>query len=324
MFDKFKQLSILVVGDIILDAYKIGKAERLSPEAPVPLISIKKEFHRLGGAANVANNLVHLGCNVDLCGVIGDDHVGQSLFELLQKEKIGTEYVHIDKNTCTISKTRIIADDQHVVRYDKEEPCDKTYSHIIENLQKNCDKYNCIIVSDYNKGFVKTEIIEILKNKNKKIYADIKPAKKDLYNGIYCITPNFCEAKQMIGAELHDIAMDEISSYEIAMHLKHYLNLQCIAITLSDRGAVGLCGDNNFVTMPTHICCLPKERHSRLDVTGAGDTFISILASAECIGLDFITSMKLANIGASIVVNKLGTCVCEVDELERELKLGET
>ena len=127
----------------------------------------------------------------------------------------------------------------------------------------------------------------------------------------------------MIGAESQDITMDEISSYEMAMHLKHYLNLQCVAITLSDRGAVGLCGDNNFVTMPTHICRLPKERHSRLDVTGAGDTFISVLAAAGCIGLDFTTSMKLANIGASIVVNKLGTCVCEVGELEREFESGE-
>jgi D-beta-D-heptose 7-phosphate kinase/D-beta-D-heptose 1-phosphate adenosyltransferase len=301
----------------MLDAYKLGKATKLSPEAPVPVVLLNQEFVKLGGAANVANNLRCLGCNVDLAGFVGYDDCAKEIVEIVESAGISSEYIFRSKDWTTITKTRVIADGQHVVRCDKE-VVDGVYSQE-HNRLKNAilnspKKYDTVIFSDYGKGTISDEVVEIIKSKYScaNILADIKTF-KSMYSGITCITPNLKEAEQICS-----MASAELS--QILIRLKQMMNLKFAVVTLSNNGVAFIDENNNIHALPAYNYKPEAERHSRTDVTGAGDTFISILGAMLALRRAFEECIRVANVGAAIVVNQLGTCACHIEELRKELK----
>lgn len=316
MLHKIKKVSALVVGDVILDVFFKGKASKLSPEAPVPVINIQNEIECLGGAANVAANLKSLGCGrVDLVGFIGQDNCANSINNLLKKLHINNNCV-INKKIPTTSKTRIIASDQHIVRFDKEVILSEKFNrHLLYlSIEKLKNSYDFVILSDYNKGTISKEIVDLIKLKFSEslLFADIKPSNYIWFNDFYCITPNLVEAEQMLS-----VKCDE---QNLAQQIKNKLNLKCIVITLSENGLYFLNKKNVGSHLPAYICkSIKHERHHRIDVTGAGDTLVATLASCHASGISFEKSVYLSNIAASIVVNKLGTSVCSFEELKNEV-----
>lgn len=304
---KLKNCRALVVGDIMLDCYKMGSSTRLSPEAPVPVVLIDDSFYTLGGAANVALNLSSLGCKVDLMGCIGSDTNGKILSDILSQQKIGWR-VSVLPDVITTCKTRIIGNDQHLVRYDVE----RKINWLIQDFNPLKEHYDVVLISDYDKGVISQYNMNVIREiPNAKIVADFKPRNKKLFHNIFCISPNYFEAQ--------NIAQDDTSSLEdLARTIKRSMNLESIIITLSNKGVFLMNPDESYLELPTHCYQPPKERHHRLDVSGAGDTLLSVFAAAVACGNSLNESVALANVAASIVVTKIGTCPCGLDELNRE------
>jgi len=306
---------ILVVGDVFLDKFCYGKAVRLSPEAPVPVVRSEYEVESSGGAANVAVNLSSLGCHSYLVGYAGSDVFGDNLKDLLANSRV--DYI-LPKCNQTIVKTRIIANDQHLVRYDKEitfteQEVDslKLKMAISKTIKHNNIK--AIIVSDYNKGTITQDVVNFIKKEFiGPVFVDPKPQNKHYYNGVFCITPNLTEGLSMFGTNLDIQSLTELAKKE--------LNLKCVLFTMSEHGIACLNESGSFFTFPSHIIHQNKERHHRIDVAGAGDTVISCLTACFVGGISFERAAAIANVAAAIVVNKMGTSKCTFDELQSELK----
>jgi len=296
ILEKFKDKKILVIGDLILDHYAYGNVSRISPEAPVPIVHLKSEEYKLGGAANVAANIATLSGNVTLIGLIGRDRRGKKVIELCKKNKIKIfpEYFH-----KTIIKTRIIAENQQLVRIDEEQITPKDLNPRI--IKREAEKAEIIIISDYAKGTINEDLMKLLTSLNKKIIVDPKPKNKLIYKGAYLITPNQKEALEMSSCE-------EI--HKAGEQLQKELETNVI-IT---RGKQGMSIFNNGVKdIPTFA----KEVY---DVTGAGDTVIATLSLALASGASLESSAILANHAAGIVVGKHGTAKVELEELRKDLE----
>lgn len=305
--------SVLVIGDLILDQFIYGRGLKLSQEAPVPVVVVNNQNYSLGGAANVAANLRALGCKVDICAFIGEDDCGYRSTHMLLDAGIGNHLVA--SHTPTTCKTRIIANDQHIVRFDVEQKVQQQwpgYAKILDKLKLLKDnKYDAVIVSDYNKGVVTRQLVDFVKaNYDGYLFADPKPSNFELFNGFHCITPNMKEANDFID---HDDLLF------VAQKIKDSLNLTNLVITMSEQGVFVLDNNNKPHQIPVHVPHIDFERHYRIDVTGAGDTLIAVLSAAVASGLDIVNSLCLANIAAGIVVNKLGTSICSFDELMTEI-----
>ena len=284
-----KKPNILVIGDLMIDHYLWGNCDRISPEAPVQVVNVKKESSLLGGAGNVINNLFVLGAIVDVISVIGDDLVANELKLLLEEIKIPTSNLIIEKNRKTSKKSRIIASQQQVLRYDNETIEDISsisIYKILEVLTKSITIYDCIILSDYGKGVLTADLVkEIIKiaNENKiKVLVDPKGKDYSKYKGAYTLTPN---KKEAIEATNIDIVDD--SSLELAIkQLKEICNLEVSLITLSENGIAIF--DDNLRIKPT----VAREVY---DVTGAGDTVIASITFAIANDLDIDDAIKFAN-----------------------------
>jgi D-beta-D-heptose 7-phosphate kinase/D-beta-D-heptose 1-phosphate adenosyltransferase len=314
----FCDTQILVVGDIMLDVYKYGIASRISPEAPVPVVKISRESTNAGGAANVAANLRGLDCRVTLVGYIGDDDVGHQLRAKLSQHNIDHENL-IQSITPTISKTRVLADGQHIIRYDYDSEID-TPSHrklyeatLIKRLTELGQQrsFNVIVVSDYAKGTITDEVMQVIKSSfSCPIVCDIKQINSELFHNVFCITPNLVEAQQLV--ELKD--MDTLPN--IAHAIKQKFSLEAVIITMSHDGIFLLDQDDQSYVFPAYVSINQDDPCGRLDVTGAGDTVLSTLAA--CISNDYslLQSVKISNLAAGIVVGKIGTAVCHIKELQ--------
>ncbi len=310
---KFNELKLLVIGDVMLDHYILGDVSRISPEAPVPVVDIQKESLLLGGAANVANNIISLGANAMLTGVIGKDDTGAQFSEILKKHGISDYILRSDKRPTTI-KTRIIARQQQLVRFDRElkkklyEEEKTTLIDILNNLKNNISG---IVVSDYAKGVICTEIMTLLLNFSKRlkipVFIDPKPKNIEYYKGATVITPNQHEAEMISGITINDTA----SLFQASMKIKESFDVEAVLITRGPEG-MSLFKDNKIYTIPT----MAKEV---FDVTGAGDTSIASFALGYVSGLDFLSSVILSNIAAGIVVSKLGTGIVTFNELTKAL-----
>jgi len=301
---KFSTLSVLVIGDLILDEYIYGDVERVSPEAPVQVVDIKHKSNTLGGAANVAYNLINLGVKVYVSGIIGDDNNGNILKNELKKQNINFEGVFIDPLRPTTKKTRIIASGQHILRLDYElrKPISlHTEKLIIQYIIDNSLKFDSVIISDYAKGVVTNNIISSLVDtlKGKPIFVDPKGKDFTKYKGATAITPNKKEAFTASGA---------VNLNKAANKFIKELGLQTVFITLGKDG-IFLMEKNG---KSAYIPAVTKEVY---DVSGAGDTVISILCASVSSGLSYYESAFLANIAAGIVVGKLGTAAVSKDEL---------
>ena len=303
--------SILVIGDLILDHYIWGQCERISPEAPVQVIEVAKETLNLGGACNVANNLVALECEVFICGMVGKDEAGTKLKETLESLHIHTQGIYYNLNRPTTQKSRIIAAHQQVIRVDREDksPISQEGEEFILNFSKTLiesHKIDCIILSDYQKGVLSENLtqnlIKIAKDSKLKILIDPKGKDYSKYKGATLLTPNKKEAKEATGIQI----VDDSTLLLALQNLKKSCNLEYSLITLSEDG-IGIL-DDKLHKLPT----IAKEV---FDVTGAGDTVIAALAFMLAQNEDILSSIQFANAAAAVVVGKIGSAVATKQEI---------
>ena len=304
-----KKPNILVIGDLMIDHYLWGSCDRISPEAPVQVVNVKKESSVLGGAGNVINNLVTLGSVVDVISVIGNDSVANELKSLLEKIDVPTSNLVVENNRKTSKKSRLIASQQQVLRYDMESIDDineNSHKQIIQTLEKNIDKYSSIILSDYGKGVLTTnltkEIIKIANKNSIKVLVDPKGKDYSKYKGSYTLTPNKKEAMEATNIDIKD----ESSLIEALKSLKTQCELEVSLITLSEQGIAIF--DDELTIKPT----VAREVY---DVTGAGDTVIASIAFALGNNLDIKDSIYFANLAAGVVVGKIGSATTTLDEI---------
>ncbi len=312
VLEKFKEVRILIIGDIMLDRYVWGKVERISPEAPVPVVKVEKEDYKLGGSANVLNNIISIGGKAELCGVIGDDLNGEKILEILNRKNASTDGIIIEKNRISTVKTRIIGNHQQIVRIDREDNkgiFKSTYKKFQKYLSERIEEFDAIIISDYGKGMIFKEtydyIITLAKKYNKIVNIDPKNQNMGIYKRPTLLTPNLQEASFAAGVP---ISMDNLGN--VGKSLLDKFESDYLVITLAEKGmAVFTKNNDGFIHIPT----IAKNVY---DVTGAGDTVISILTLGMSAGLDIVNSAKLANTAAGIVVTKLGAEVVTPEELK--------
>jgi D-beta-D-heptose 7-phosphate kinase/D-beta-D-heptose 1-phosphate adenosyltransferase len=302
--------NILVIGDLMIDEYLWGSCDRISPEAPVPVANIKKQSSVLGGAGNVVNNLVSLNADVTVMSVIGDDEVAEELKGYL--EDINAKYELIGSSTrFTSKKTRIMASNQQVIRFDKESlsPIEedeekKLIKNFFNHIQNN--NVDIVILSDYGKGVLTKEvtssIIKLADEKNIKVIVDPKGGDYSKYSGAYLLTPNKKEASLATNIDIND----ESSLKNALEILKNEVNLAISLITLSEDGIAIF--DDKFHKIPT----VAKEVY---DVTGAGDTVIASLAIALSQDYDITEAVRFANLSAGVVVGKIGSATVNFEEI---------
>jgi len=310
IFDRFKDTGILVIGDLMVDRYIWGNVRRISPEAPVPVVEVSGEEVLPGGAANVANNLISLGGRVFVSGVIGDDDMGTRLRRELERRGVNTEGIIISRERPTTIKTRIIAHNQQVVRFDHEVRSDigrSTTSAILEYVRRCLPEIKGIIISDYckgviTKGFMK-RLLEVVDLK-RFIAVDPKVGHFDYYRGVSLITPNIMEASSGSGIEI----IDEQSLVSAGKRLIERIGCKAVLITRGEEGMT-LLERNGKVT---HIPTFAKEVY---DVTGAGDTVIATFTLTHCAGASLRDAAIYANHAAGIVVGEVGTAVINKDKL---------
>ena len=316
-FAKFPDTRILVIGDIIIDHFIWGSVSRISPEAPVPVVNVTGENLLLGGAANVLNNIYSLGGQATICGLIGQDIMGDHLLKLLEDLGSPTDGIVRTANRPTTKKTRIIAQHQQVVRFDREKIGDlqkENLANLLDFIDKNISSFHAVIISDYNKGIVSSELMsslmKILKdNRNIPVIIDPKPKNIERFSGATLLTPNSHEAELMSGIEIKD----EKSLGKAAQIIQERLNIESLLITRGESG-MGLFEKGKE---PLLIPTVAKEV---FDVTGAGDTVIASLAQAIAAGLSLNEAAIIANQAAGIVVGKLGTATTSREEIIGTLK----
>lgn len=312
--EKLKSQKILVIGDIMLDEYHWCHVNRISPEAPVPICQVYKTTLSLGGAANVACNIQHLGSSVTLIGSIGKDSTADKLKSLLEKENISTNHLIETKEKPTILKSRIIAQKQHVVRLDREDTNElnlDTFQNLKESLHAHIKAHDILLLSDYKKGTLSNSLIsyciETAKTEGKKIIIDPKGNEYQKYKGATLLTPNFSEFK----AVCKKLPQTEEEIDTEAKALISELNLDALLITRSEKG-MSLITKNTKKDIPTKA----KEV---FDIVGAGDTVIATLSIAIAAGINLETACDIANHAAGIVVGKTGTATLSLEELKRDL-----
>lgn len=314
-----KSPKVLVIGDLMVDHYLWGSCDRISPEAPVQVVNIENESKLLGGAGNVANNLKALGASVDIISVIGDCNISEELKDLLVNIEIDPKYIFTDPGRISSKKSRVIASQQQVVRFDKEiseDISNDLQQSILSTFKSIVSSYDSILLSDYGKG-VLTEnltksIIEIANNFRKKVLIDPKGSDYSKYKGAYLLTPNRKEASEATQI----IINDDQSLKKAIKFLKTKYKLSLSLITLSDQGLAVY--DKNLRIHPTFT-------REVFDVTGAGDTVLASLGFAIACDLNIDKAIEFANLAAGVVVGKIGSATTTINEIiEYESSFNQT
>lgn len=312
---RFPQASVLVVGDLILDHYVMGRVSRISPEAPVPVVHVESESLRLGGAANVFNNILALGGKADLCGVIGADESGRLLLKELGSKRSGRGGVVIDHDRPTTRKSRVIAHNQQIVRYDiegRQELKPPLQRRILRYVESRLRELSCIVVSDYAKGVITaalmSEITRLASLRRIPVVVDPKVEHFGFYKGVTVITPNHLEATQAAGVH----GDDDATINEAGMMIRQRLGCQSVLITRGEKGMSLYEGEGASWHLPT-------QARQVYDVTGAGDTVVGTLALALSTGASMKDGAILANHAAGIVVGMVGTATVTPKQLSDAL-----
>ncbi len=307
-----KDKKVLILGDVMLDVYLQGDAERISPEAPVPVVNIATQKHMLGGAANVARNIRSIGGEPTLIGVCGAGGDGQKLVELLQESAI-ISHVLKSETRRTIVKTRIMAQGQQMLRFDKEDCLglsSNESAHICDSLEKLMPEHNVLILSDYAKGLVNLNIREYIQNITKslqspfEILVDPKPSNAVCYAGSSLMTPNRKEAAQMSHMPLKN-------REEIMLAGRRIMDAYMCKELLITLGAEGMA----LFTEDGAVWNIAPSAKAVFDVTGAGDTVISTLALGRAAGLDMVTCCVLATYAAGLVLEHVGVACVSSDDI---------
>jgi rfaE bifunctional protein kinase chain/domain len=308
--------NILVIGDLMIDHYVIGDATRLSPEAPVPIVNVKKEFTTPGGAANVAQNLLALGSKVSLAGITGNDIDATRLTDILVDEGINADAIFKDETRPTTVKTRIMAGSHQLVRVDREVThplTDSLQAEFIERIKENIAKADIVVLSDYNKGLFSPALTQQLINesnsKGKKVVIDPKGLNYEKYKGAYIIKPNRKELAE--AAKTEKITnIDELQ--QAARIIIKQTGAEYIVVTLSEQGMV--------IISELAYKLLPVKATSVFDVTGAGDTVLATMAYFIAQGLNVEEACELANHAAAIVIRQTGSAVTTVNEILEDIE----
>jgi rfaE bifunctional protein kinase chain/domain len=308
---KIRSSSVVVIGDLMLDRYFWGQVDRISPEAPVPVVNVEKTNVRPGGAANVAWNLISLGCEPRLIGLLGRDGQAREIRSLLSAQDITPEYLVTDSNRVTTEKIRIVAHNQQVVRADFEsdgEVGGKVLGRLGKAIDRAVEGAGAVVVSDYGKGVVTMPVMDRVRElcgvRDIPLIIDPKEGHFDLYKGASALTPNLKEAGGFYNKKIRDTkGLDKVGR-----DLLRDLEAHSVLITRGEEGMT-LFEDGK---KSRHF---PTRASEVFDVTGAGDTVISVLAAGMAAGASIYDSIELANAAAGIVVKELGTATVNEKEL---------
>jgi rfaE bifunctional protein kinase chain/domain len=317
LFDEFNTKNVLIIGDVMIDSYIWGKVDRISPEAPVPIINVKKREDRLGGAANVALNIKSLGANAILCSVVGEDKNADLFYDLLAQDQLSAQGIIRCDKRITTKKTRVIGHHQQLFRVDEElditidsETSNKlidTFNNIVNN-----QKIDVIIFEDYDKGVLNEQVIKtiIAKAKALNIQVVVDPKKRNFfsYNDVDLFKPNLKELKE--GMKIDFDVLDKDALINAANALKNKINANNVMITLSEHGVL-VCEGNSNKIIPAHI-------RNISDVSGAGDTVISVIALALASNMSVLEAAELANLAGGLVCEKVGVVPINKTELLNE------
>ncbi len=300
---------LLVIGDLMIDHYLWGTCERVSPEAPVQVVNIDNETTLLGGAGNVINNLKALGADVDVIGIVGECEISDELKGLLDDIEVDTKYLSIEQDRIISKKSRIIASQQQVVRYDREstdEINNKSQNHILDTFKKIIANYELVLLSDYGKGILTNKLTQSLINVankyGKKVLIDPKGTDYSKYKGAYLLTPNIKEASEATKINI----IDDTSLNQAIIQLKSQCDLDVSLITLSNKGVAVY--DDEFRIHPTFA-------REVFDVTGAGDTVLASLGFALACDLNIDEAIEFSNFAAGVVVGKIGSATTTLNEI---------
>ena len=315
IFQSFNDLQVLIVGDVMLDSYIWGAVERVSPEAPVPVVSVRKRDVRLGGAANVALNVQALGAKPILCALIGDDDAGKKLLQNLIERGISKEGIVVSGERPTTVKTRVIASHQHVVRVDEESDAVASGGEeklLLEKIKTLLPKCQVVIFEDYDKGVLNATIIEktvALANKLG-IPTVVDPKKRNFmaYKNVTLFKPNLKELREGLKMEVEGGNQKQVAMAVEA--LKGNLNAKGILVTLSEQGAY-IDFENQKVKLSAHM-------REIADVSGAGDTVVSIAALCVALKLDPKLIVSLSNLGGGLVCQHVGVVPIDKEEFIKE------
>ncbi len=308
---RFTECRVLVIGDVMLDVFIWGEVQRISPEAPVPVVEVRRESHLLGGAANVVHNIASLGGRPIVVGAVGKDSAGNEILGHLRRLGLSTEGLIFTSDRPTIQKTRVIAHHQQVVRFDKEDPRPlprESRRQILDAARSHMHQVDVVVVSDYGKGLVCGELMDAIRESARRsnipVLVDPKVKNKHLYQEATLITPNNAEAAAMAEVSI----VDEESLFHAGRILLEEMRCDKVLITRGPEGMTLFEADRE----PFHIPTLARKV---FDVTGAGDTVIATMALSLAAGLPAREAAVLANSAAGIVVGEVGTATVTSEQL---------
>jgi rfaE bifunctional protein kinase chain/domain len=305
LFKSFNNLNVLIIGDVMVDSYLWGKVSRISPEAPVPIVSVEKKEKRLGGAANVALNIQALGANPVLCSVIGVDHEGQNFLELMKNQKLSQKGILKSRERITTNKTRCIGNNHQLLRVDEESELDITAHETDQLLQLitfilEHDKIDVIIFEDYNKGLITpriiSKVVELAKKRGIPIAVDPKKKNFNHYKGVTLFKPNLKELKEGIKLDFDPENILQMQKAVSSFRVKQ--KIHTILLTLSELGI--------YTNSRTFKHIIPAHIRKIADVSGAGDTVISVAALCLALEADPILTAALANLSGGLVCEQVG------------------
>lgn len=313
VMDNFSRSMVLVVGDIMADHFIWGKVSRISPEAPVPVVEVKRDHFMLGGCANVQNNIFAMGGRVHLAGVVGSDETARRLLTEFRSRGLDTEGIVVEAGRPTTLKTRIVAHGQQVVRFDREErkPIQaKSIRKILSYIESLRDDLGALVISDYGKGVVTRPLLEGIRKviAGRPIFTCVDPKQWDfsVYQGFDIVTPNHYEAGRAAGEEMQN-GQDHI---RVGTKLLQQYDFRALLMTRGEEGMSLFEKDGRI-----RHTVFPTQAREVFDVTGAGDTVIGVLALSLAAGASFREAAYLANHAAGIVVGKAGTATVTREEL---------
>ena len=318
IFEAFSATTVLVIGDVMIDAYSFGKVSRISPEAPVPIVDVIRKENRLGGAANVAKNIKALGAKCILCSVIGDDENGKEFDKLIEKNQIVGDALVRSSDRKTTVKHRVLSGSQQLLRLDDEDKksiSSKENNLLIQNIEEFLEKADVVILQDYDKGVLNSKnialIIEKANKKNIPVVVDPKNENFKEFKNVNLFKPNLKEINE--GFNLNIIASNLNSIEEGVSELKEKMNIENVLLTLSEYGIYFDFGSKKGL--------IPTEAKSISDVSGAGDTVLSVAALLQAVKAEPEMVAKLSNLAGGLVCEKLG--VVPVDKKELKIKAQE-
>ncbi len=323
IFEKFCSLNVLVIGDVMIDSYLWGKVDRISPEAPVPIVAVNKRENRLGGAANVALNIQSLGARPILCSVIGDEPKGELFLELLLKQKLSPKGIIKSKSRITTTKFRVIGNNTQMLRVDEEVDgnlIDEDTTELFSAIKKiiNNEKINVIIFEDYDKGAITpdliSKVVKFASENSIPVVADPKKKNFKNYKNITFFKPNLKELKE--GLKL-DILPENISEMENAVDdLQRKNNIDCVMVTMSEAGVYLSRKEKHNNTFVRQY--IPAHVRNIADVSGAGDTVISVAALCIALGIDVYFAATLSNLAGGLVCEEVGVVPVNKEKLLKE------